>query len=238
MKRSNTQGHRTGLEIAIIGMSGRFPGASNVDQFWQNLCAGVESITRFSDVELKASGVESALIANPRYIKAKAILDDIESFDAEFFGIQPGDALIMDPQQRLFLECAWEALENAGYDPEKYNGAIGVYAGAGMNTYIFNLHLNDSYTLPSERYRVFISNDKDFLPTRVSYKLNLTGSEHQRSNRLLHIIGSSAPRVPSSHQRRLRYRIGGRRVRVRSAKNWLSLPGRNDFLTRWTLSCL
>src|SRR4051812_49564796 len=104
-------------EIAIIGMAGRFPGARNVDEFWANLRNGRESITSFSDEELTALGVSRQLIDDPQYVKAGSLLDGIELFDASFFGYTPREAELMDPQQRLFLECAWEALENAGLDP-------------------------------------------------------------------------------------------------------------------------
>jgi amino acid adenylation domain-containing protein len=164
------------LDIAIIGMSGRFPGANNIDEFWHNLQDGVESISFFSDQELEASGISSALLREPNYVKAKAVLDDIDLFDASFFDISPREAKIMEPQQRLFLECAWEALENAGYAPGSYEGSVGVYAGAGLNTYLlFNLSSSLNQELTRDSFQTFISNDKDFLATRVSYKLNLTG---------------------------------------------------------------
>src|SRR5690242_11495452 len=101
--------------IAIIGMAGRFPGAKSVEAFWQNLKNGVHSLTRFTDQELKASNIDSALLSHPDYVRARPILDDVELFDASFFGFYPAEAEIMDPQHRVFLECAWEALENAGY---------------------------------------------------------------------------------------------------------------------------
>ncbi|HET8890734.1 MAG TPA: beta-ketoacyl synthase N-terminal-like domain-containing protein, partial [Candidatus Angelobacter sp.] len=100
--------------IAVIGMSGIFPGAHNVEEFWQNLCDGVESISRFTDAELELNG-DSALARDSRYVKSKAIVDGIELFDASFFGFTPREAELADPQQRLFLQCAWSALENAGY---------------------------------------------------------------------------------------------------------------------------
>jgi acyl transferase domain-containing protein len=118
--------HQTGLEIAIIGLAGKFPGAKNIDEFWRNLQRGEESISFFTDRDLAAAGVEPEIIKNPRYIKAKGILEDIELFDAGFFGFTPREAEIMDPQHRLFLECAWEALENAGYVPGNKYGAIGI----------------------------------------------------------------------------------------------------------------
>ncbi|WP_375501415.1 SDR family oxidoreductase [uncultured Nostoc sp.] len=162
--------------IAIIGMTGRFPGANSVDKFWQNLVNGVESITFFTDEELIASGVDPALLNSPNYVKAKGVLEDIEMFDALFFGFTPKEAELMDPQHRLFLECAWEALENAGYDSETYNGRIGVYAGAGLNIYLAtNLMSNRDLIESAGSLQVSIGNDKDYVPTRVSYKLNLTG---------------------------------------------------------------
>lgn len=162
--------------IAIVGLAGRFPGAKNVEEFWQNLKNGVESISFFSEEELLASGIPAETLKNPNYVKAKAILEDIELFDAPFFGFSAKEATITDPQQRLFLECAWEALENAGYNPETYTGAIGVYAGVGMNTYLWNyLSANEELTSPGNAYQLLIANDKDFLATRVSYKLNLKG---------------------------------------------------------------
>ncbi|AUB43298.1 Non-ribosomal peptide synthetase component F (plasmid) [Nostoc flagelliforme CCNUN1] len=162
--------------IAIIGMTGRFPGANNVDKFWQNLINGIESITFFTDEELIASGVDPDLLNSPNYVKAKGVLENIEMFDALFFGFTPKEAELMDPQHRLFLECAWEALENAGYDSEAYDGRIGVYAGAGLNIYLArNLISNRDLIESAGSLQVSIGNDKDYVPTRVSYKLNLTG---------------------------------------------------------------
>ncbi|MBE9228590.1 amino acid adenylation domain-containing protein [Phormidium sp. LEGE 05292] len=166
--------------IAIIGMSGRFPGAKDVEAFWQNLLQGVESISFFSNEELSQN--DPTKQRNPNYIKAGAVLPNIEEFDPSFFGYSALDASIMDPQQRIFLECAWEALESAGYNPENYQGLIGVYAGSGMNTYLINnVHPNRGFPVDrtflesASDLQVRFSNEKDYLPTRVSYKLNLTG---------------------------------------------------------------
>ncbi len=166
-----------GLEIAIIGMSCRFPGAKDVDSAWHNLRNGVESVSFFSDEELLSSGINPALLSKPNYVKANAVLPDIEMFDASFFGISPREANIIDPQHRLFLECAWESMESAGYDPETNESSIGVYAGVGMNTYLLkNLYPNlDTLELSLGNFQLMIANDKDFMPTRVSYKLNLKG---------------------------------------------------------------
>lgn len=161
--------------IAIIGMAGRFPGAKNLDEFWQNLKGGIRSITSFSDKDLLDAGVDPELLENPNYVKAGATLDDIELFDASFFGINPREAKMMDPQQRFFMECAHEALENAGYDPESYEEPIGLYAGASLATYWLNLFSNPDFIDVATDTQTQIGNDKDHLATRVSYKLNLKG---------------------------------------------------------------
>ena len=164
--------------IAIIGMSGRFPGAKNIDEFWENLRDGVESIRHLSDEELLAAGVKTSLVNNPNYVKASAILENADCFDASFFEYSPREATLMDPQQRLFLECAWSALEHAGYTPEAYPGAIGIYGGTGSNSYLTNYlisSINSSFINPAERYELLMASKSDFLTTRVSYKLNLKG---------------------------------------------------------------
>ncbi|MFB2772370.1 SDR family NAD(P)-dependent oxidoreductase [Pelatocladus sp. BLCC-F211] len=160
--------------IAIIGMAGRFPGAKNIETFWQNLQNGIESIKILTDEELIASGVNLTSINDHNYVKLSGVLEDIDLFDAAFFDINPKDAEITDPQHRLFLECAWEALENAGYDSTKYESRIGVYAGASLNNYL-SFDLQDDQLGSAELYQKLIGNDKDFLSTRVSYKLNLKG---------------------------------------------------------------
>jgi phthiocerol/phenolphthiocerol synthesis type-I polyketide synthase E len=121
--------------IAIIGAAGRFPGAQNLTEFWNNLCAGVESIARFTDEQLLATGIDPADLRNPSYVKARATLSGVEFFDSEFFGLTSREAELMDPQHRFFLETAWHALEDAGYDPARFGGAVGVYAGLSLNTY-------------------------------------------------------------------------------------------------------
>src|SRR2546423_4860841 len=169
--------------IAIIGMSCRFPGSKNVDEFWQNLYNGVECISVFSEDQLREALLnslgylpESSLarwLNDPNYINAGAALEDIDLFDASFFGYNSAEAELLDPQQRIFLECAWEALEYAGYNPETYKGLIGVYAGAEMSWYHHNLQ---SGILPVEGdLLTLIGNEGDYLTTRVSYKLNLRG---------------------------------------------------------------
>src|SRR6185369_1747931 len=118
-----------------IGMSCRFPGSSDPAAFWRNLRDGIESISFFTPEELATNGVPPELAANPDYVPARGILDDAEGFDAPFFGLSPREAGHMDPQQRVFLECAWEALEHAGYDPGRFPGPIGIFAGASLNAY-------------------------------------------------------------------------------------------------------
>jgi amino acid adenylation domain-containing protein len=172
--------HTTSNEIAIIGLAGRFPGAHDVETFWQNLRDGIESISFFSENELEV--VDPTLLAEPNYVKAGASLPDIDQFDASFFGYSAREAEMMDPQHRMFLECAWEALESAGLNPEIYPGLIGVYAGSGMNTYLMNnVHPNQkffpmrTFLESSSNLQVRLANGADFLTTRVSYQLNLTG---------------------------------------------------------------
>lgn len=159
--------------IAIIGMSGRFPGAKNIEQFWNNLKNGVESITFFTKEDALACGVSEEHLNDPNYVLAGGILDDVELFDAAFFGFNPREAATMDPQQRLFLECAYEALENAGYALNKYDFPVGVYAGANMSTY-FLYHLINEIGVQDD-FALAIANDKDYLATRVSYQFNFKG---------------------------------------------------------------
>lgn len=169
--------------IAVVAMSGRFPGARSVDEFWSNLIAGRETISRFREDELEFTASTPEARANgQRFVGARGILEGVDQFDASFFGIFPKEAEIMDPQHRLFLECAWEALESAGYDPEAYPGMIGVFGGLSMNTYLlsnlcrdreFASNFSGNYQVGA--YQVMLGNDKDFMPTRVSYKLNLRG---------------------------------------------------------------
>lgn len=161
--------------IAIIGMVGRFPGAHSVEELWHNLCAGVESTTFFNDAELDAS-IPAELRADMNYVAAKGIIAEAETFDAAFFGINPREAEVMDPQARVFLELAHTALENAGYTPETFSGQIGLYAGSGQNTY-FERHLCGRTEIIDRlgAFQTMLANEKDFVTTRTSYKLNLTG---------------------------------------------------------------
>jgi len=168
-------GEGSGLEVAIVGMAGRFPGARDVEELWRNLCDGVESITTFTDEELLARGANAALIRLPQYVKTGRVVAGHDRFDAAFFAINPREAELIDPQQRLFLECAWEALEDAGYDPERAPRRVGVYAGARMNGYLGNVYSNAEIVSTVGDLQIQVANDKDYLATRVSYKLNLGG---------------------------------------------------------------
>jgi acyl transferase domain-containing protein/thioesterase domain-containing protein len=163
--------------IAIVGLGARLPGAKNLAGFWDNLIHGVESIRRLTDQELLDAGVDAAMLGDSSYVKAASVLDGIELFDAFLFGFSPKDAAIMDPQHRVFLECAWEALEHAGWSADEFPGSIGVFAGSGMNSYLM-FHLVPNQQLVSSAGLFLIKqtgNDKDVLATRVSYQLNLTG---------------------------------------------------------------
>jgi acyl transferase domain-containing protein len=164
-----------GLEIAIIGMAGKFPNALSMDEFWKNLCDGVESISVFSEEELLAEGVSADVLRDSNYVRAKAVLKDVDCFDARFFGFSPGEAEITDPQQRIFLECAWEALEHAGYDVDSIDLLVSVYAAQSLGTYLFALQSDPAVRKTTSEYQLMLGNDKDFLATRVSYKLNLKG---------------------------------------------------------------
>ena len=173
---SSVNGQRSGHDsIAIIGMSGRFPGAPTIDRFWDNLRHGVESITPFSRSRLKAAGVDDSAFENPHYVPMGSVLEDVDLFDAAFFGFSPREAESLDPQQRLFLETAWHALEDAGYDPATFPGLIGVYGGCAMSSYLDLLESNPEFMSLLGYLQIYIGNDKDYLATRVSYALDLKG---------------------------------------------------------------
>ncbi len=170
-----------GDAIAIVGLAGRFPGARNVGAFWRNLEAGVESVSRFSEAELEDAFSDEVRRA-PNFVRARPILADVDKFDADFFGMYAREAELTDPQQRLFLECAWEALEDAACDPRRYRGAIGVFAGCSINTYFLHHVCTDRRALEefTSNYQVgcypqLLGAGLDFLATRVSYKLDLRG---------------------------------------------------------------
>ncbi len=162
--------------IAIIGMQARFPGAADVETFWKNLCDGVESVSFFSEEELRAAGVDVARMNDPDYVRAAAVLEGIDRFDAAFFDISPAEARRLDPQHRLFLELAWEALERAGHAPSSIPGPVGVFAGAAGNHYAHNYLIGDGEGRHiTDLHDVVMGSDGDFLPTRIAYKLDLHG---------------------------------------------------------------
>ncbi|MCB1055588.1 MAG: SDR family NAD(P)-dependent oxidoreductase [Acidobacteria bacterium] len=161
--------------IAIVGRFGRFPGAPDLDAFWQNLRDGIESVSFFSDEELLAAGTSPETLASPHFVRAKSVMADADRFDAALFGYSPTEAAMMDPQHRVFLEAAWAALEDAGYDPARADGRIGLFAGVAANTYLANLFSAPETMADLSSLQVIVGNDKDFLATKVSYKLDLRG---------------------------------------------------------------
>src|SRR5947209_3300408 len=162
--------------IAIIGMAGRFPQAPNLQRFWENLCQGIESTSFFSEQELEQAGISPELLRHPNYVRARGVLEDADLFDAGFFGYSPREAELTDPQIRLFLECAWEALESGGWDPEKFSGMIGVYAGMSFSSYIWQLAGEDTDADSVSAFRLLMGGgEKDHLATTISYRLNLRG---------------------------------------------------------------
>ncbi|MEO1334559.1 MAG: polyketide synthase, partial [Myxococcota bacterium] len=164
-------------DIAIVGMAARLPGAKTIDAYWNNLVNGVESVRFFTDEELLARGETKDKLRNPKYVRAAATLDDLELFDGEFFGFSPKESAILDPQHRMFTECCWEALENAGHPPERFDGPIGVFGGCGFEAYFALNVLRNPDLMNSVGFFLLrhTGNDKDFLVTRVSYLLDLKG---------------------------------------------------------------
>jgi acyl transferase domain-containing protein/NADP-dependent 3-hydroxy acid dehydrogenase YdfG len=172
-KKENHQ--LTGLEIAVIGMAGRFPGAANIKEFWENLINGVESIVFLTDEELKKSGVEADVLENPNYVKAGGYVEDKTRFDASFFGYSPREAELMVPQMRVLHECVWNALEDAGYVPDSYEGKIGLYAGASASSYWEALVTLSGKSSSVGAFAALTYISKDQLNMRISYNLNLKG---------------------------------------------------------------
>ncbi len=172
------QSTETELEpIAIVGMACRFPKASTLEEFWNILCQGDEAISFFTDDELLASGVDPVELQQANYIKAKGMVEGIEDFDPHLFGYTPREAELMDPQQRILLECAWQLLEQAALNPDRYSGDIASYVGVGMNIYLLqNLLPHFNAKNSDDSYQMLIGSDKDFAATRLAYKLNLTGA--------------------------------------------------------------
>ena len=164
-------------DIAVVGMAGRFAGATDVDILWRRIAAGDDCLTDVDRNDLIAAGVPAAVVDDPAYVRRTGSLDDVEGFDHRFFGIGARDAAVMDPQHRHFLECSWEALESAAIVPGEFDGAIGIFGGCGMNTYLINNLITNGSVL--EQLGWFLvrhtGNDKDFLTNNVSYRLDLRG---------------------------------------------------------------
>ena len=175
-RRERVRSEHRSHDIALIGMSGRFPGARNPRELWKNLVSGVESVTFYSEAELLEAGVDASLLRNANYVRAGYDIEGFDRFDAALFGYSPREAEFIDPQHRQFLECAWEALEDAGCDPQSYEGKIGVFGGAASSAYLQNMlshpELLDS---PIAGLQMGVGNTNDSLTTRVAYKLNLKG---------------------------------------------------------------
>ncbi|MFL5383055.1 MAG: beta-ketoacyl synthase N-terminal-like domain-containing protein [Longimicrobiaceae bacterium] len=168
------EGHE--FDVAVVGMAGRFPGADDLETFWRNLRDGVESITFFSEAELRAAGFPDEVLRDPAFIRATGRLSDVETFDAAFFGYSPREAETLEPGHRLLLECAWEAIEDAGYDPSRLPGTAGVYAGAAGTGYSErHLRGNPEVLASVGEFQLKLNSAPDFLATRVAYKLDLRG---------------------------------------------------------------
>jgi acyl transferase domain-containing protein/aryl carrier-like protein len=176
MTKEEVKRKQTGFEIAVIGMSGRFPQSDNIDKFWKNLKNGVETVAFLSEKELEEAGVKQVLLNNTNFIKVRgSVLEDKEFFDASFFNYTPSEAEVMDPQIRIFHECAWEALEDAAYDPYSCDGLVGLFAGAscGLNWHAFTI-FSENVKRIGELASMLLR-EKDFLSTRIAYKFNLKG---------------------------------------------------------------
>ena len=175
IRNSENEGS-SGMDIAVIGMAGRFSGVSNLEEFWDTISSGTEKISYYTKEELIEKGVDKDLIENKDYVLANGNIDSADKFDSAFFGITPKEADFMDPQHRVFLETCYAGLENAGYTSENFTGEIGVFAGCGMNNYLLrNLFQHPRSLRSIGEFQTIINNNSDYLTTRVSYKLNLTG---------------------------------------------------------------
>ena len=212
-----------GINIAIIGMSGRFPGAETIEDFWQNLRNGVDCIHRFSDDELAESGVSAKHMNNPNYVKARGVLKDVRGFDGAFFGLTPREAQVMDPQQRLLLECSWEALERAGYAPGKYKDTIGVFGGAGLNRYLArHLMPNRKVWKTVGEFPIMITNITDNLCSQISYRLGLTGPS-------LAIQSACSSSLVAVHQACLALRHGDCKMALAGGAS-LGMPDKSGYM--------
>ena len=210
--------------VAVIGMAARFPGAKNVAEYWRNLCEGVESIQRHTREEALSHGMTTDQVDSPSYVNASASLDDVDCFDGAFFGYSARESAVMEPQHRIFLECAYHAMEDAGYDGHGYHGRVGVYAGCTMNTYlVYNLlgGSGDAVAMVGDM-ATMLGNDKDFLATRVSYKLNLRGPSFAVQRLMQLVACRGAPGCQGTARRRLRH--GPRRGLLGAASAPSRLP--------------
>jgi acyl transferase domain-containing protein len=189
-------------DIAIIGMAARFPGANNIYEFWNLLTEGRETISFFTDDELDP-GIPYKVKTAANYVKARGIVENADGFDASFFGISPKVAELMDPQHRVFLELAWEALETSGHLPARYSGAVGVFAGTGNNTYYTNNVISNTEKI--ENVGSFLTstiNEKDYIATRTAYQLDLNGpavSVHAACSTSLLAIAQAADSIRNGH---------------------------------------
>ena len=200
-----------GMNIAVVGMSVRYPKSPSLKDYWENLRDGVECVSFFSKDELAEEGVDQEMLDDPDYVRAKGILDNYKDFDAHFFEITPREAQITDPQHRIFLECCWEALEHAGYAPGKYKKPIGVYGGAGNNHYFRdNILPNPKIMAQVGEIPILIGNDKDNLTSRVSFKLNLSGPSMALNSACSTSLAAVHLASQGFAERRLRPCAGGR----------------------------
>jgi phthiocerol/phenolphthiocerol synthesis type-I polyketide synthase E len=212
--------------IAIIGMRGRFPGANDLDQYWANLVAGVESIAVLTAEEMRAAGVTDELMQLPGYVNAAPVLDAVDEFDAEFFGFSARDAALTDPQHRLFLETTWEALEDAGHDPATHPGMIGLFGGCELSGYLYQLFLNKEQLGYLDGMQLMVTNDKDHLCTQVSYRLDLRGPSVVVQTTCSTSLVAVALACESLHARRCDIALaGGVTVRVPQRGGYFYTPG-------------
>ena len=219
--------------IAVVGMAGKFPGANDLSTFWSNLSSGKESIVTLSEQELRDEGVSEQTLANPAYVRRAPLLDAIDEFDADYFGFSPLAAQVLDPQHRLFLQCAWHALEDAGCDPAQYDGSIGVYGTSSPSGYLLhNLlsHRDPNAVLAEglnfDQFSLFLQNDKDFLTTRISLRVRPARPEHRGADGMLVVAGCGSPGLLEPAQRRMRHGTGGRLLPVHPApRRLLELAG-------------
>ncbi|WP_043540220.1 beta-ketoacyl synthase N-terminal-like domain-containing protein, partial [Salinarimonas rosea] len=163
--------------IAIVGTALSFPGATDLTRYWEMLRDGQEAVRFFSEEEMRRAGVKPARLAEPNYVRAKGVIEDAEYFDAALFGMSADRATVMDPQHRLFIQKCWAALDDAGVDPERFGGPIGLFGGCAINTYLLNnlRHADRALTRRFHQIEFLIMTDKDFLTTQTSYLLGLEG---------------------------------------------------------------